>query len=83
MLLEPDGSFVWTGEEAGRRWQLDGVVFDRDEHVLYVEVKGDCPQARFDEMLSMLGWPRVQLSIRETREGTPLDEAAFRRQAGW
>jgi hypothetical protein len=83
MLLEPDGSFVWTGEQEGRPWQLDGVVYDRDERVIYVEVKGECSESRFDELLKALGWPGVRLTFRLTREGTSLDEAAFRRHAEW
>jgi hypothetical protein len=44
LFLEPDGSFVWTGETVAdspeaappRRWQLDGEVYDRDGRLAYV-----------------------------------------------
>ncbi len=39
--LELDGSFVWRGGD----WQLDGMMYDRDEWLRYVDLKGDCPGA--------------------------------------
>jgi hypothetical protein len=40
MFFEPDGSWVWTGSEANRRWQLDGQLYDRQGQVIYLELKG-------------------------------------------
>ncbi|MFM8175729.1 MAG: hypothetical protein ACKN81_19495 [Pirellulaceae bacterium] len=40
MFFEPDGSWVWTGSEATRRWQLDGQLYDRHGRVIYLELKG-------------------------------------------
>jgi hypothetical protein len=40
MFFEPDGSWVWTGSEANRRWQLDGQLYDRHGRVVYLELKG-------------------------------------------
>ena len=40
MFFEPDGSWVWRGSEATRRWQLDGQLYDRHGQVVYLELKG-------------------------------------------
>lgn len=79
MFIEPDGSFVWVGEQGESAWQLDGVLFDRAGELVYVELKGTCPSARFDELLTTLGWPQVQFVFQLAREALFLDEAEFRR----
>lgn len=43
-FVELDGSFVWRSLEPP--WQIDGVVFDRDEYVSQIELKGNSPRAR-------------------------------------
>jgi len=41
MFFEMDGSFVWTTMDGGRRCQIDGMVYDRDGAIEYIELKGD------------------------------------------
>lgn len=36
LLWEPDGSFVWSGPD----WQIDGMLYDRDEIVQWAELTG-------------------------------------------
>jgi len=81
MFIEPDGSFVWVADGGERSWQLDGQMYDRDGHVLYVEVKGNCPADAFDRLLRAFGWPDVPLVFQLIREAVYLDEAGFRRYA--
>lgn len=81
MFFEPDGSFVWVGDEQGQRWQVDGQLTDRDGRLLFVELKGDCPANRFDQMLAAFGWPATPLIFQLTRHAVFLDEAEFRRFA--
>jgi len=82
MFIEPDGSFVWTGSEPdGRPWQVDGNLIDRGDFLAYVELKGRCPEARFDEILQTLGWPGAPLAFELTRSGNVLGELEFRRLA--
>jgi hypothetical protein len=82
MYLEPDGSFVWTGTaESGTAWQLDGNLIDRGLQLDYVELKGTCPPAQFDEMLTALGWPAAPLLFQLPQRGVFLEEAQFRRLA--
>jgi hypothetical protein len=78
---EPDGFFVIAGDEQGRRWQVDGHLFDFNERLHRVELHGQCPQQSFDEVLDCFGWPEAALAFELVMEGVALDEAAFRRWA--
>ena len=81
MFIEPDGSFVWHGHVAGRRWQLEGLLVDRDERLLYVELHGTCPPEAFDKLLEVLGWPATEAFFQLVKEAVYLDEESFRRWA--
>jgi hypothetical protein len=82
LFIEPDGSFVWRGNDAsGGEWQVDGNLIDRGESLAYVELKGCCPAEQFDELLAALGWPAQPLAFQLPRRGVTLDEAEFRRLA--
>jgi hypothetical protein len=81
MYVEPDGSFVWVSSRREASWQVDGNLYDHQERVRLVDVKGSCPIERFDELLAALGWPRTQLVFQLVRAAIFLDEAEFRRWA--
>jgi hypothetical protein len=81
MYCEPDGSFVWVSSQAEDPWQVDGNLYDRNERLLFVDLKGSCPGSRFDELLKALGWPQTALVFQLTRQAVFLDEAEFRRFA--
>jgi hypothetical protein len=81
LFIEPDGSFVWTGEDAGQAWQVDGNLIDRGDCLAYVELKGRCPEEQFNELLAALGWPWSPLAFQLPRRGATLDEAEFRNLA--
>ena len=83
LFLEPDGSFVWVSPAGKPAWQLDGMLYDRAAHLLYVELKGNCDEPAFDRLLSALGWPRTPVIFQLVRSAVFLDEAEFRRYAGW
>jgi len=48
--MELDGSFVWGGPG----WQIDSMIYDRNETLRYVDLKGSCPKAIWDALLNML-----------------------------
>src|ERR1700690_2447451 len=48
LYFEPDGSFVWVSGKEEPKWQVDGNLFDRDGRLLFVDLKGSCPNDRFD-----------------------------------
>jgi hypothetical protein len=81
MFFEPDGSFVWRSSAGEPTWQLDGLEFDRDGRVRYVDLKGTCPAARLESLLAPLGWPQQALMFQLAREAVFLAEAEFRRYA--
>jgi hypothetical protein len=80
MFFEPDGSFVWvsSGDAA---WQVEGCLFDREGRLQYVELKGSCPEAAFDELLRSFGWPATPLVFQLVRQAAFLDESEFRKLA--
>jgi hypothetical protein len=81
MFVEPDGSFVRTGEQGGALWQLEGVINDRDGSLISLEAWGKCPAHAFDELLRACGWPATELMFFLVREGVWLAEPDFRRLA--
>jgi hypothetical protein len=81
MFLEPDGSFVWVSAAKETPWQLDGVLYDRNERLLYVDLKGACTAPAFDRLLGALGWPETPVMFQLAREAVFLDETEFRRYA--
>jgi hypothetical protein len=81
MFIEPDGSLVWTSEVERPAWQVDGHLYDRADHLLFVELKGACPADRFDQLLVALDWPQVSLVFQLVREAVVLPESEFRRYA--
>jgi hypothetical protein len=81
MYFEPDGSFVWVSANPAEPWQVDGVLYDRHERLLYLELKGECPSHEFDRLLAACGWPATPLMFQLVREAVFLDELEFRRWA--
>ncbi|HTU26909.1 MAG TPA: hypothetical protein VMF30_15995, partial [Pirellulales bacterium] len=81
MYIEPDGSFVWVSSQGEAAWQVDGNLYDHQERVRLVDVKGSCPQEPFDRLLGTLGWPGTQLVFQLVRAAIFLEEAEFRRWA--
>jgi|GEM_PF-841586 len=42
MSFEMDGSFVWVDHDSAPASQMDGMVYDRENKLAYVEIKGKC-----------------------------------------
>lgn len=78
MFVEPDGSLVWTADD-GR--QIDGVLYDRGERLLYVELQGVCLPEEFDRLLAAFDWPQSPLIFQLRRQAIFLGEEEFRRFA--
>jgi len=81
MFLEPDGAWVWRGDDEAGSWQLDGQLQERGSRLHAVELKGTCPRTALDQLLACLGWPRTPVVFRLRNEGVYLDEGEFRRWA--
>lgn len=78
MFFEPDGSFVWVADD--QSWQLDGVVYDRDDHVLRVDLTGVFHAAPLEQLVRTLGWPAAKLRVETVRDGQFVDVAQFLRE---
>ena len=81
LYCEPDGSFVWVSSADEAEWQLDGNLYDRHGRLLFLDLKGNCPQAVFDQLLATLGWPVTEVMFQLVHEALFLDEATFRAYA--
>ena len=81
MFSEPDGSFFWASSQGGPRWQVEGNLYDQGDRLAYAELKGNCPEGSFDELLRAFGWPGTPLVFQLPEEGIYLDETGFRRFA--
>ncbi len=79
LFIEPDGSFVWVASaEDSVSWQIDGMLYDRDDRMLFAEIKGSCPETEFDRLLKTLGWPKSTLMFQSTQHAAYFTEADFR-----
>ncbi|MCO6458038.1 MAG: hypothetical protein J5I93_22265 [Pirellulaceae bacterium] len=80
MFCEPDGSFVWRGDQP-RPWQVDGVLYDDGRRLVHVELKGECPAEAFQRLLATITPDPRQLVYQLLREGLVLDQPQFHRWA--
>lgn len=81
LYFEPDGSFVWVASVDVQPWQLDGLLADRADRLLYAELKGTCPPAALDELLTAIGRPAEGFMFQLVREAVFLGEEEFLRYA--
>ncbi|MCA9234979.1 MAG: hypothetical protein KDA44_05895 [Planctomycetales bacterium] len=78
---EPDGFLVIAGDAEGRRWQLDGHLFDFGDRLHRLQLHGECPADALDDILRCLGWPDARLAFEVITDGVVFDEPTFRRYA--
>jgi len=81
MFLEPDGAFVWSGEENGSRWQVDGHLYDRNGRLLFIELQGVCPPDRFRQFIRLLQSDDQQILVELVMESAIVELADFARIA--
>jgi hypothetical protein len=78
LFIEPDGSFVWvSGHDESSSWQVDGMMYDRDEHLMYVELKGSCPAASFRSLLAAVGEPETRFLVQLIRHAVLMDAEEY------
>lgn len=79
MIFELDGSLVFSGnDDSGRRWHVNGHLFDFAGRLHRVELHGECPPESFDTLLRCVGWPTQPIVFEMVREGMTLSEPQFR-----
>ncbi|MCO6043000.1 hypothetical protein NG895_03690 [Aeoliella sp. ICT_H6.2] len=80
MDIEPDGYFlVAGGEKEGRRWQIDGHLFEYDGQMYRVEMHGSCSLDMLADLLGCFGTRDVVYQL--VHEGVTLSAADFQRFA--
>ena len=78
LFIEPDGSFVWVSNDGeSPAWQLDGMMYDREGHLLYVELKGNCSTTSFRNLLAAIGDPGTLFVVQLVRHGLVMDADEF------
>ncbi len=81
LLIEPDGSFVFSGEHQGARWQIDGTLIDGGAKLFYVELKGHAPPGPLDQLLACFSSGSTPLVFAPVEGGELMSAAEFRRAA--
>ena len=81
MFLEPDGSFVWKPPDEAPSWQVDGNLVDQGASLFYAELKGECPEASFNQVLACFGENPRGLVFEWVERGLLMNEETFRRSA--
>jgi hypothetical protein len=82
MFVEPDGSFVWVNSDPGQpSWQLDGNLYDQCDRLVFVELKGQCPLAAFDQFREAVALPPNGYMVQLLRHAVFLAGPEFQRFA--
>ena len=82
LYAEPDGSFVWTSPQENTRWQVNGNLYERNDRVLFVEIKGSCPASEFDQLLACFLSDEKACVVQLTRPAVFVTVEVFRAHAG-
>lgn len=80
MFIEQDGSFVWVSSSGESKWQVDGNLYDRAGLLVFVDLKGFCPNQRFDDVISAFRGA-TPLMFQLVRHSVFVSEAEFRSYA--
>ncbi len=81
LYAEPDGSFVWTSSQENMRWQVNGNLYERNDRVLFVELKGSCPASEFDQLLACFLPDEKACVVQLTRPAVFVTAEVFRAHA--
>lgn len=57
--FEPDGSLLWSGQ----RWQVGGMIYDREGTLQYADLQGRCPRERWQLLVRQIAGPTPRLSV--------------------
>ena len=82
LYAEPDGSFVWTSSQENISWQVNGNLYERNDRVLFVELKGSCPTSEFDQLLACFLQDEKACVVQLTRPAVFVTPEIFRAHAG-
>lgn len=76
--FEPDGSFVWvSGTHDVEPWQVDGNLYDRDESLVAIDLKGTCTRGQLSQLLDVFRSEGRELMIEIVRDAVFVRETHF------
>jgi len=81
LYAEPDGSFVWTSPHDHARWQVNGNLYEKNDNILFVELKGFCPASEFDQLLACFLLDEKACVVQLTRPAVFVTVEVFRTHA--
>ena len=81
LYAEPDGSFVWTSPHDHARWQVNGNLYEKNDNILFVELKGFCPASEFDQLLACFLPDEKACVVQLTRPAVFVTVEVFRTHA--
>ena len=67
--VEGDGSFVWRPQPGPDGSFIEGNLFDGDQNLRHVELKGRLSRGELERFLKLLGWPDDRLVIQFVTHG--------------
>ena len=76
LLIEPDGSLVWT-DSTGRPWRIDGQLQDGRDRLQYVEIKTNAPRPPCEKLLTAFGSATRPLMVQLVLEGVFLSATTW------
>ncbi len=75
MFCEWDGAWIWHPTRAS---QVEGVLYDRDSRLAYVELKGQCTGAEIDRLREAIHQGNQALVVQLVQEGIVLSWPTWR-----
>lgn len=82
MFFEMDGSFVWSIalEPSAGKAQIDGMVYDRDDRIEYLDLKGNARPEDWLALFSVLVGPQI---IEDPSEQLRIFDNAKQQYVSW
>ncbi len=80
MFIELDGSLVWSGQQEGRAWQIDGMLYDRAGRLQRIELTGHAPRNVWEQLLIAVGQPLDSFAVHCLQQQRLIDTAEFLRR---
>ena len=81
MVFEMDGSFVWVDHDFTPASQMDGMVYDRQGKLEYVEIKGTCNAQQWHTLCEAVCGLAIHLPLKRKSRKAELEYSVINRIA--
>ena len=73
--IELDGSFVWVSSDSDSAvWQVDGNLYDRDNSLVAIEIKGSCGPSQLRKLFDIFRSDGGELMVELVRDAIFVSE---------